>query len=278
MVLPVKSVAIIGCGSIGGILAKSIDRGEAGKTELGALFDLERAQAEELANELSASPPVVDEIEDVLEDDSIDLVVEAASQKAVLDFSKDILSSGKDLVVLSVGAFSNEEFFDNIQDVTEKSGKRVYIPSGAILGLDGIQAAEIGGFEEVTLTTRKPPETLSKTKFVMEKNIDLSGLSDSKLIFEGSASRAVEEFPESVNVAASLSLAGEGFQKTIVRIIADPSLDQNVHEIKVRGKAGEFSTSAHNFPSSENPKTSYLAALSVIRTLRNLTCSVSIGA
>lgn len=273
-----REVAIIGCGAIGGILARSIDGGNAGETELVTLFDLERGRAEELANDLSSPPTVAGGIGDILEDEAVDLVVEAASQEAVSEYSTDILRSGKDLVVLSVGAFSDEELLEEVRVEAENADSRVYLPSGAILGLDGIQAAEIAGFEEAVLTTRKPPETLSATKFVRENNIDLSGLEESRVIFEGPASEAVEEFPGSVNVAASLSLAGAGFRKTKVRVVADPSLEQNVHEVRVEGEAGEFTTEARNFPSPENPKTSYLAALSAIRTLRNLTGSFWIGA
>lgn len=273
-----RKIAIIGCGAIGSILAKSIDEGNAGNTKLRVLFDLQRQRAEELAGEISTSPRVAEEIEDVLNDDEVDLVVEAASQKAVSEYSVDVLRSGKDLIILSIGAFSDQKLLSEVREAAESSGRRVYLPSGAILGVDGIQAAEIAGFEEAVLTTRKPPETLSKTKFVRENDIDLSALTEPRVVFEGPASEAVEAFPESVNVAATLSLAGSGFQDTRVKIVADPSLDQNVHEIKVRGEAGEFTTKAMNFPSPENPKTSYIAALSAIRTLRNLTGPIWIGA
>ncbi|KXA95494.1 hypothetical protein AKJ65_01620 [candidate division MSBL1 archaeon SCGC-AAA259E19] len=273
-----RKIAIIGCGAIGSILAKSIDEGNAGNTELRVLFDLQRKRAEELAGEISTSSRVADEIEDVLDDDEVDLVVEAASQEAVSEYSVDVLRSGKDLIILSIGAFSDQKLLSEVREAAEDSGQFVYLPSGAILGVDGIQAAEIAGFEEAVLTTRKSPETLSKTKFVRENDIDLSGLTEPRVVFEGPASEAVEAFPESVNVAATLSLAGSGFQDTRVKIVADPSLDQNVHEIKVRGEAGEFTTKAMNFPSPENPKTSYIAALSAIRTLRNLTGPIWIGA
>lgn len=272
-----RKVAIIGCGVIGDILAKSIDEGSAGDTELRALFDLEKEQAEELEKELSISPLVADSVMDILEDEDVDVVVESASQKAVSQYSADILESGKDLLVLSVGAFSDEELFKEVREAAERAGKKVYLPSGAILGLDGIQAAEIAGFEKAVLTTRKPSETLLTTKFVKENDIELSDLSEPEVIFEGSASEAVKAFPGSVNVAASLSLAGAGFQETKVKIIADPNLEQNVHKIDIKGDAGEFSTEARNFPSPENPKTSYLAALSAVLTLKNLTDPVQIG-
>lgn len=273
-----RKIAIIGCGAIGETLAKFIDRGEAGKTELGVLFDLDPERAENLTDKLSRSPTLARSIDEVLEDESVDLVVEAASQKAVSEYAVDILESGKDLIVLSVGAFADESFFNKVEELAEKLDQNIYIPSGAILGLDGVQAAEIAGFDEVVLITRKPPATLAETKFVKERGIDLSSLEDSEVIFEGSASEAVEEFPSSVNVAASLSLAGAGFDETSVRVVADPSLERNLHEIQIEGEAGEYRTQAQNFPSPDNPKTSYLAALSAIRTLKNLTAPICIGA
>lgn len=270
-------VAILGCGSIGEILANAIDKGNAGKTNLVTVYDIDLDRAKELAEGLSDKPSVSGDMEEVIENKEVDLVVEAASQEAVRSYAGDILDSNKDMVILSVGAFADENLLNEVKEVAKRGQGRICIPSGAILGLDGIQSASIAGIDEVTLTTRKPPKTLSTTKFVKEKDLDILGLTEPKVIFEGVASEAVEQFPESVNVAASLSLAGIGFQKTKVKIIADPSLSQNFHEIRVRGEAGELETKAHDFPSPENPKTSYLAALSAIRTLRNLTESFLIG-
>lgn len=272
-----RDIAIIGCGAIGAILSRSIDSGGAGNTKLISLFDSDPEDARALAEELNDRPKVVENINGILNDDEIDLVVEAASQRAVKEYAEGVLLSGKDLVTLSVGAFSDEKLLEEVREIAKDNGRRVYLPSGAILGLDGIQAAEIAGFEEVVLTTRKPPETLASTKYVEEEEMDISDLEKPMVIFSGTATDAVKAFPESVNVAASLSIAGEGFEKTKVKVVADPSLSQNVHEIEIKGEAGEFRTEAKNFPSPENPKTSYLAALSAIRTLRNLTESVLIG-
>ncbi|KXA99281.1 aspartate dehydrogenase, partial [candidate division MSBL1 archaeon SCGC-AAA261C02] len=212
-----------------------------------------------------------------LEDKEIDLVVEAASQEAVSEYAIGILESGKDLMVLSIGAFSDEGLFREVSETARDVGQRVYLPSGAILGLDGLKAVKIAGIDEVSLTTRKPPETLAATKFVKEKKIELSNLKEPKVIFEGSAREAVEAFPKSVNVAATLSLVTSGFDQTKVKVVADPSTDRNIHEIRVKGEAGEFTTRACNVSSPDNPKTSYLAALSAIQELRDLTGAVTIG-
>ncbi len=272
-----RQVAIIGCGAIGDILARYIEKGEAGNTEVVALFDFEEEKAEDVAKNVSNSPQIVERIDDILENEDVDIVIEAASQQAVSNYTLDILEAGKDFLILSVGALSDTSFYERVEEVAEESGSRIYIPSGAILGLDGVQAAAIPGISEAVITTRKPPETLSQTRYAKGREIDFTELREPEIIFEGSASEAVLEFPSSLNVAASLSLAGEGFEETTVRIVADPALDQNVHEIEFRGEAGEFRTVAHNYPSPENPKTSYLAALSAVRTLKNMTNPVLIG-
>jgi len=270
-------VALIGCGTIGTMIAKAIDAGEAGDAKLAWLFDVRSESCESLAKKLRFKPKLAKRAKEILADKSIDLVVEAASQVAVAQYALDVLGSKKDLMIMSVGALGDEKLLENIKKEAERAGKKVHVPSGAILGIDGVKAAKIAGIEEAALTTHKPAKTLASNAYVRERGIDLTKIKKPTVVFEGPAREAVKAFPESVNVAATLSLAGIGFNKTKVRIVADPSLDRNVHEIHVKGKAGEFVTEARNVPSPDNPRTSYLAALSAIRTLRNLTENVKIG-
>ena len=270
-------IALVGCGAIGTILARAIDAGEAGEVELAWLFDIKSENCELLAKKLRSKPRLAKNIGEILADKSVDLVLEAASQSAVTQYALDVLGSKKDLMIMSVGALGDEKLLESIKKEAEKVGKKVYVPSGAILGIDGIKAARIAGIEEATLTTRKPAKTLASSVYVQKRGLDLAKIEKPTVVFEGPAREAVKAFPESVNVAATLSLAGIGFDKTKVRVIADPSLDRNVHEIHVRSKAGEFVTEARNVPSPDNPRTSYLAALSAIRTLRNLAENVKIG-
>lgn len=270
-------VALVGCGSIGTVLARAIDAGKAGKAELIWLCDMNSEKSEALAKKLRSKPKVAKEVTQIYADEATDLVIEAASQKAVAQHALDVLRSGKDLMVMSVGAFSDEKLSSSVRRASERSGRKVYIPSGAVLGIDGVKAAVLGEIEEVILTTRKPPAALVYSAYLQKRGIDLAGLKEPLVVFEGPAREAVRAFPESVNVAAILSLAGIGFDKTKIEIIADPSLDRNMHEIRVRGKAGEFVTTARNVPFPENPRTSYLAALSAIRALRNLTETIRIG-
>lgn len=270
-------VALVGCGAIGTVLAQAIDVGRAGEAELTWLYDLKSEKSGALAKKLRSKPRIARSAAEIYADKTVSLVIEAASQLAVEQYSLDTLKSGKDLMVMSVGAFSDEKLLESVCRATEQTGRRVYIPSGAVLGIDGVKAATVGGIDEAVLTTRKPPDALTYSAYLGEHGIDLTGLKEPLVVFEGSAREAVKAFPRSVNVAATLSLAGIGLDKTKVRIIADPSLNRNIHEIRVRGKAGEFVIEARNMPCPDTPKTSYLAALSAIRALRGITEAIRVG-
>jgi len=270
-------VALVGCGTIGTMIAKAIDAGEAGDMKLAWLFDIRSESCESLVKKLHSKPELAKNIGEILADKSINLVIEAASQVAVAQYALDVLRSKKDLMIMSVGALGDEKLLESIKKEAERVGKKIYVPSGAILGIDGVKAAKIAGIEGAALTTRKPAKTLAPGAYVQKRGLDLTKIKKPTVVFEGPAREAVKAFPESVNVAATLSLAGIGFDKTMVRVVADPSLDRNVHEIHIKGKAGEFVTEARNVPSPDNPRTSYLAALSAIRTLRNLTETIRVG-
>lgn len=270
-------VAIIGCGTIGTVLAKAIDGGRAGDAKLGLVYDLKPKKSKALVRKLRSRPKIAKSASEIYADKSVDLVIEAASQKAVKQYSLGVLRSGKDLMVMSVGAFADEKLLSSVRRAAERNGHKIHIPSGAVLGIDGVKAAELGKIQEVVLTTRKPPSALAYSDYLREHRITLKGLKRPKVIFDGPAGRAVKAFPASVNVAATLSLAGIGFNKTRVRVVADPKINRNVHEIRVKGKSGEFITEARNLPFPESQRTSYLAALSAIRTLRNLSETIRVG-
>jgi len=270
-------VAIIGCGAIGTVLAKAIDKKKTGKVKLGLVYDLKPEKSEALVKKLKLKPKIAKSAAEIYADKTINLVIEAASQEAVRQYSLEILRSGKDLMVMSVGAFADEKLLRNVKKIAERKGCRVHIPSGAVLGIDGVKAAEMGGIREVVLTTRKAPSALAYSGYLKKRHIALKRLKRPKVVFDGPARTAVKAFPASVNVAATLSLAGVGFDRTRVRVVADPSIKRNIHEIRVRGRSGEFVTQANNVPFPESRRTSYLAALSAIRTLRNLSETVRVG-
>ena len=195
----------------------------------------------------------------------LDLVIEAASQEAVREYAEKMLASGHSLMVMSIGAFVDEGLFEHLVKTAEKNKVKLIMPSGAIAGSDGIKAASIGEIDEVMLTTTKPPEGFG---------IDVK---ERTVLYEGPASEAVKKYPKNVNVAATLALVGIGFHKTKVRIVADPAAKSNRHEIYAKGEFGELRAETNNVPSLENPKTSYLAAMSAVAAIRSFKSSVVIG-
>jgi aspartate dehydrogenase len=263
-------VGIVGCGTIGSEISRAIER-EIPEMELLALSDLDPAKAKSLEESLSSHPRIVSP-EELIE--IVDLVIEAASKEASAPLARAALNKGKDVMVMSVGGLLGEE---DIFSLAGKKNCKIYLPSGAIAGLDGVKAASRGKIHSVVLTTRKPPSGLAQAPYVLENKIDLGSLTSPKLIFEGSAKEAVGAFPRNINVAAALSLAGIGAEATTVRIIADPTLTRNVHEIVVEGDSGKIVCRCENLPSPSNPRTSYLAPLSAISTLKNIVNPLKIG-
>ncbi|MEM3673004.1 MAG: aspartate dehydrogenase [Candidatus Bathyarchaeia archaeon] len=270
-------VGLIGCGAIGTVLACAIDSGQAGNTRLTIVYDRIKEKSNVLYRKLVCKPKVANSFEELIACEDVDLIVEAASQEAVRAYALRVLRAGKDLMIMSVGALVDSKLLEEIRGCAMESGKRVYIPSGAIAGLDGVKAAVIGKVESVTLTTRKPPEGFNDAPYVKEKDILLEKLNSPTLIYEGPASEACKLFPANVNVAAALGLAGIGVEKTKVQIIADPSIKRNIHEVKVKGEFGELEVHAENVPLVDNPKTSRLAALSAIAVLKKISEPLTIG-
>lgn len=264
-------VGVVGCGTIGGEICRALDAGLVQAT-LAGISDVDLARAESLARSLKASVPVVP-LADLIQ--ASDLVVEAASRSAAPAIIRQALERSRDVVVMSVGGLL--EVADEMLQLAQRHGRRLYVPSGAIAGLDAITGAMVSRVSKVTLTTRKPPRGLEGAPYVVEKGIDLKTLREPTVIFSGSAREAVPAFPANINVAAALSLAGIGPDKTEVRIIADPDCDKNIHEIEAEGDFGRLVTRMENVPSPNNPKTSYMAALSAIALLRRLTASLVVG-
>lgn len=267
-------VGIVGCGTIGEEICKAFDRGIINAT-LTALSDRDLGSAQKMVDSLKHVKPKAMDVPELIE--AVDLVVECASQSAVKEVVISALCKGKDTMIMSVGALTDEGLLRHIRELACKNNCRVYLPSGAIVGLDGLKSASVAKIDSVLLTTRKPPRSLEDAPYILQHNINLDTLKKATIIFEGNAEEAVKGFPANVNVAATLSLAGAGAKRTKVRIIADPALKRNVHEILVEGDFGKFETRVENVPSPGNPKTSYLAALSAIATLKKIVEPIQIG-
>jgi aspartate dehydrogenase len=188
-----------------------------------------------------------------------------------------VLDGGKDLMVMSVGAFMDEKLLEDLVGAAKKNDCKIYIPSGAIAGIDGLRSAMLASIERVEISTIKNPKGFEGALFMVENNIDPFSFHEKTMIFNGSAKEAVRAFPANVNVAASLSIAGIGSEKTRVKVYVDPEASRNIHEITVEGDFGNFTSRIENVPSPDNPRTSLLAALSAIATLKKITEPLQIG-
>ena len=240
-----KRVGIIGCGAIGTVIAKAVDEGIVKCDEL-VLYDSNHEKAESLRKSLSVDVEVVRSLEEMLRIKP-SVIVEAASQQAVKEYVPRILAENVELIVMSAGALLE-------MDVRSR---RIHVPSGAIGGLDAVSSAALAGIEEITLTTRKNPKTLDS------KN------DREKIAYDGYAEEAVRLFSREMNVAATLALAVRP-KKVKVKVIADPKVNRNIHEVKVVWKHGDILLRFENDPYPDNPKTSALAAWSAIELLRRL--------
>jgi aspartate dehydrogenase len=263
-------IGIFGIGSIGQTLAVALDSKRI-DAELVAISDQQAEKAEAFAATLATRPRVVSLHELV---QRADFVVEAASQDALREFVPKALASGRDMLVMSVGGLlGHDEWF---RQAAEK-GCRIYVPSGAIAGLDGIKSASMGYLQSAVLTSRKPVAALRGTKYVVENNLQLDTFNEETVIFEGTAEEAAHAFPTTSNVAAALRFAVERTVPVLVRVVAVPGGSKNVHEIRVQGEFGKLSIDVENVPSKANPRTSQLAAFSALATLSNLTRALRVG-
>jgi len=277
-------VGVVGCGSIGSEICKAIDSDEASGLDLGMelkfLIDTNPANIDRLCKSLTKTPDILKSdntgLDRVL--DMVDLVIECASQAAVREFIIPALKKGKEVMILSVGALlCVSGLFEEIEKIAKEKGCKVHIPSGAVAGIDGLKSGAIGGIHKVELTTKKPPSGFEGNRYVKGQGIDLLSIKKAETLFMGHAKEAVKYFPENVNVAASLSIAGIGSEATKVKIVVDPSTKKNVHEIVVKGEFGKLFVCIENEPSITNPKTSYLAALSAIATLKSISYPIRVG-
>ena len=259
-----KKVGIIGCGAIGSELARAIDNGVI-NAKLIAIYDIIKEKSLKLANTLKSKPKVVDSVEELIALRP-DIIVEAASQKAVKEYAEKILKNKINLMIMSVGALLDKDLLKGILDIAKSNRVSIYIPSGAIAGLDAIKSLGIHGIDKVILRTRKNPKALENSPYIISKNVDLSNIKHETVIYRGKAIEAVKAFPANINVSATLSLASN----IDVEIIADPNVNRNIHEIEVYSNASKLIIKVENIPSPSNPKTSYLAVLAAIRTLKEI--------
>ncbi|WP_026575139.1 aspartate dehydrogenase [Bacillus sp. UNC438CL73TsuS30] len=258
-------IGLIGGGNIGKFLLQSINiEGLLPNSKIVGLYTRNEISAKQLAEQYSTER--FSTMQSLIQS-NVDVIIEAATVQVAKDIAAPALENGKDLVLSSVGALADVDFYQSLEKICHEKGTKIYLPSGAIGGLDVLKAAKsIGELESVSIITRKPPRALPGAPTDREH-----------VMFEGSAADAIELFPKNINVSIILSLAGLGPKQTSVKIISDPRIEKNNHIIEATGSFGKLTLQVENNPMPNNPKTSYLAALSVLSSLKNKDASILVG-
>ena len=264
-------VGLIGCGTIGSRIALALQQRYHRVARITALHDSNPSHARQLQQQLTPRPMVVS-LASLIRNNQ--LVIEAASVDIAGHVVRQSLLAHRSVFVMSVGGLLIDQAW---RRVVRRSRGRVYIPSGALAGLDGVKAMAVGRIQRLSLTTRKPPKAFASAPYIRRKGLQLSRLAKALVVFEGSPAEVVRAFPQNTNVAAALMLAGGDSGKPVrVRVIADPTIRANIHALEVHGDSGRISCTVESRPSS-NPKTSELAIRSAIAMLGRFFDSVVIG-
>lgn len=265
-------IGIVGCGAMGSKIAASIINDFAQMAVLSALYDVDTVKAKALAAVSKQKNIVVSSIENLIKKSS--LVIEAAHPKYSGIIARKAIQANRDCMIMSVGGLLDAA---DIFSLANRKKRAIYIPSGAICGIDGLKAHALANLKRITLTTRKPPEALKGAPYIRHNNINLDVIKSETTIFEGNVAQAILDFPQNINVAATLALAAKNKDKVKVRIVCSPFYKGNTHEIEIESDAGKTFIRCENEPSLDNPKTSYLAVLAAIAALRQIFDAVKIG-
>ncbi len=268
-------IAIIGGGTIARLFLEHIKRGDLGDATVVAIAGRsDKSRGRPLAQEFGVA--FVTSLAELLEHRP-DVVVEAAAHEAVREYCAPLLDKGIAVIVLSGGALCDDALRAKLEASANQSGALLYVPSGGIGGLDALKAACIAGVDAVEITVTKPPAAWKGIPYVEKMKVDLAGLRGPVTLFEGSAREGVPHFPANVNIAAVLSMAGIGFDRTRLKVVADPALRHNTHCISIKGKTGNISIKLENVPAPDNPKTAWLACYSALAALKLIKSPVRYG-
>jgi aspartate dehydrogenase len=259
---PPLRFALIGCGAIGQAVLQAVCRDISLQATAVVVSSVGRVAAEKFVRGLGIGASVAPE----LPEDGIDLVVEAASHAAVTQHVLPALRRGVPCIVASVGVLGRPGVAEAMESAARSGGAQVQFVSGAMGAIDALDAARVGGLNAVRYVGRKPPRAWMGTP--AQAAFDLDGMTRETVVFDGSAREAATLFPRNANVAAIVSIAGLGLDATQVRLVADPASTENVHVLHAEGAFGSFELTLRNAPLPGNPKTSALAAYSVVRALR----------
>lgn len=224
------------------------------------------ATRERLSADFAGEGTVVGDTKALI-DAAPDLVVECAGHQGVRQHATAVLRAGIETVIVSIGSLADIQLHDAVNEAAREGSTRFILPAGAIGGIDVLSALKASGIEAVTYTGRKPPHAWKGTP--AETLCDLDGLAAETVFFSGNAREAATQYPKNANVAATLALAGIGFERTAVKLVADPAANGNVHEYTMRSAVAEFSMRIAGKPSPDNPRTSVTTVYSVAREIFN---------
>jgi aspartate dehydrogenase len=267
---PSLKVGVVGLGAIGASVAVRLAKGEP-RLALAGVSARDRAKAEATLAAKGIVAPVLS-LDDLAQ--ASDILVDCAAGAALREVALAAFARGKSLVTVNAAALLDHM---DLADAAERAGAQLIVATGALLALDAVAAAALGKIERATMRNRKPPKGWSGAPYVLAHKIDLDAIDRPTRIFAGTAREAAKGFPANVNVAAALSLAGAGPDRTQVEIWADPALTRNVHEFEIVADCVKFSVATEGLPSPENPKTSAVVPLSVLATLKRLVDPLRVG-
>ncbi|MCD4779365.1 MAG: DUF108 domain-containing protein [Candidatus Omnitrophica bacterium] len=256
-------IGVLGCGAVGSRLANFVTTGLKSPCRLTALYDVDVDRAKSLAKKLAIPHAVCPSFSAFLKKSNF--IIEAVNANNARALIEKILIAKKHLLVMSVGQMLHSK---KIFDIVEQNQLSLLVPSGAIAGVDALKSASHKQIERITLTTRKPPKGLAGNPYFEQKGIDLTKIKKETVVFDGNVKQAVKNFPRNINVAATIALASRKPARMRVRIITSPEFKTNSHELEVVGDFGRFVTRTENVACPDNPKTSYLAVLSGMQTLK----------
>jgi len=275
-------IGLLGCGAINSKVAEMITSGEGGPALLAAVLVQKERTQEELQSLLppgccSMATMVTSVADDFFSTDADwTLCIEAAGQPAVRQYGERCLKMGRDLMITSIGALTDDSLYKDLQSTAEANGSRLILCTGSLPAVDWMGSAAMESCTEVIVTQTKPPRAWIGTP-AEEDHPDLLSLTKPRTLYEGSARNAAKIFPKNANVAAMLALATAGLEETRAILVADPKATGNIVEISFIGSAGELKIQVQASPSTTNPRTSKIVALSVVKAVRKLCCSVVVG-
>lgn len=257
-------LAIIGSGALGSIIGKVVSQNLSKNYEILGVLSGKIGNAIKLADEIGCK--AYKTLDDLIEDNP-DYIIEAASPDVFKDIGIKILSNRINLIPLSVGALADKEFYNKVKETALENNSRVHIPAGAVGGFDVLRASLLMEEVEVSISTEKSPESLNGAPLLKGRRLSEEKAEE---IFSGYALEAIDHFPENVNVAVATALATTGVNNTRVSVNSIPGFENNRHEIKLTGETINVTITIETKPSKGNPKSSTLAAYSVISVLENL--------